>query len=59
MVGKIGNGVEMGIEKVEGVNKNLGCEKEKNENEKQNVCIDGNSNRAVFGVFSGFTCDCR
>ena len=39
MVGKIGNGVEMGIEKVEGVNKNLGGEKRKNENKKQNVGI--------------------
>jgi hypothetical protein len=37
---------------------NLGCEKKKNENEKQNNSIVGNSNRAVFAVFSGFTNDC-
>ena len=49
--------MEMG--KVERLNKNLGGDKNKNENEKQNVSIVGNSNRAVFGLLSGFTRDCR
>ena len=51
--------VEIGTGKVESVNKNLGGEKRKNENKKQSDSIDGNSNRAVFSVFSGYTCDCR
>jgi hypothetical protein len=47
-------------EEVESMNENLGGEKrKKNENENQNVSNGGNSNRAVFGVFSGYTCDCR
>ena len=49
-------GVEMGIEEGEGVNKNLGGEKKKNENKI--VSNSGNSNRAVFGAVSGFACDC-
>ena len=57
--GRVRNVVEMGIEKVKSVNKNLGGEKRKNENKKQNVGIVGNSNCAVLGAFSGFTCDCR
>ena len=51
--------VEMKIGEVESVNKNLGGDMEKNENENQNVSSGGNSNSAVFGVFSGYTCDCR
>jgi hypothetical protein len=53
------NGVETGIGIVERVNKNLGGDKEKeNENEKQTISIVGNSNCAVLAVFSGYTCDC-
>jgi hypothetical protein len=39
--------------------KTLGGEKRKNENKNQNICFVGNSNRAVLGVLSGFTRDCR
>ena len=51
---------EVGIGKVESVNKNLGGEKKKkDENQKQTGSIVGNSNHAVFAVHSGyFTGDC-
>ncbi len=48
----------MEIVEIESMNKKLGGEKRKNENKKQNVGIVGNSGSAVFGVLSGFTCDC-
>jgi hypothetical protein len=37
--------------------KNLGGDKEKNEN--KNISFCGNSDCAVLAVFSGFTYDCR
>ena len=53
-------GMKMEIEEVEETaNKNLGGEKEKNENKKQIYSIVRNSNRVVFGVLYGYTCDCR
>jgi hypothetical protein len=53
-------GMRMEIGDVGSVNKNLGGEKKrKNENKKQNDSDGGNSNRAVFGVFSGYTRYCR
>ena len=55
-MGKDENVVEMGIEKVESVNKNL--EGDKKKNEKQSINIGGNSSGAVLGVFSSYTCDC-
>jgi hypothetical protein len=48
----------MEIVEMEGMNKKLGGEKRKNENEKQSVSIVGSSNRAVLGVLDGYTCDC-
>ena len=56
VMGKDENVVEMGIEKVESVNKNL--EGDKKKNEKQSINIGGNSSGAVLGVFSSYTCDC-
>jgi hypothetical protein len=47
------------IEEGKSLNKNLGGEKRKNENKKQKISNSANSSGAVFGVFSGYTCDCR